>query len=344
MHASPANLGVDYAFPKLHAIWSRALTGAALDHLAGAGSLDVVGRVLASLGIDPGPTATVQRQILARHIAELDALRRLMDPATARFYTAFLDRHFLENVKAVLRYRLFPDRDLELGALLLESPALPPLDVEALLGARDAGQFLERFPEHPCRPLLGPLVAALDETRDILAAECRLDQMFFDELARAARGVPRGARAAGCDLVGSEIDTGNLLMVLRNRNTYKLPPETMRGLCLSGGARVPVERCVELCSCPDTGALLAALPEPYRSLLAPLREAELSASENALWNALWRRARRYFGQLGCPAASLAAFPYLKRFEALNLARVFEGTRFGLGPGDLREMMIGPGHV
>jgi vacuolar-type H+-ATPase subunit C/Vma6 len=339
-----ANLSVDYAFPRLHGVWARSFAGAALERLVSAGSEPALGRLLAPLGVDVGQRTTVQRQVLRRHIADLGAARRLMAAGIARFYTAFMDRHFFEDLKAILYCRLFPERDVAIHDLLIAAPELPPLAADALCAAQDVRRLLELLPDHPCREALEPVIVALDETRNVLAAECRLDQIFFAALRAAADSLPRAGRPSGRELVGSEIDIVNILMLRRNQDTYGLPPEAMRQLCLAGGMRLPTALCSQLCQCPDAAALLEALPAFYRSLLLPFAGAELSLSENALWNALWRRARAHFSHFDVPTASLIAFPYLKRFEALNCGRVFEATRFGLGAGDIREMMIGPGHV
>lgn len=344
MQGTAANLSVDYLFPKLHGVWSRSVVGATLERLVSAGSAEAVVRLLAPLGVDVHQRGGVQRQLLRRHLAELGAARRMMEGSVARFYTAFMERHLFEDLKTILHARLLPGLDTDLRDLVIAAPELPSLEVEALCQARDAKALVDRLPPHPSRPELLLLLADLETTRDILTAECRLDQVFFGALTAAAEGLPPSGRAIGTGLVGGEVDVVNLVMLLRNCQTYRLPAEAMEALCLRGGLRLSGPLCARLCRCREAEALLDALPGPLRQVVVPLREAPLAVSENALWNALWRQAHEHFANFDQPIGSLIAFPYLKRFEALNLGRVFEAARLGLGAGDIREMMIGPGDV
>lgn len=343
MRGTTANLSTDFVFAKLHGAWARSVAGAVLERLVGLGSAESVGRFLAPFGIDLRQ-GSVQRQLLRRHLAELAAARRLLGAPLVGFYTAFMERHFFEDLKTILHARLFPGQDGDVRDLVIAAPELPALDAEALCAARDAKALVARLPAHASRPALTAVLTELEATRDVLTAECRLDQLFFGALARAVEALPAAGQAIGRDLVGGEIDVVNLMMVLRNRQTYRLPPAAMERLFLPGGRHLPVSVCVRLGHCRDAGLAVAMLPRPLRAVVQPLQDAPLALSEGALWNALWRQAHERFANLDQALGTLIAFPYLKRFEVLNLGRVFEAARLGLGAGDIREMMIGPGHV
>jgi len=339
-----ANLSEDFLFPKLHGLWSRSLTGAALERLVQSGREETLSRALGALGIDVSRRENVQKQIVAAHIAELAGVRRLADARTAHFYSAFVERHFFENLKTVLHYHYLPEHGVSMQFLLIEAPGLPRFDAEALLASRTTHQLHRNLPEHASRERLLPLLVELEDSHDILRAECRLDRMFYMALLAAAEGLPRSTRQAGCDLVRTEIDIVNLVMILRNAVLYRLSAEALRGLCLEGGRHLPARALEPLLEAKAVPAVVAALPRPYRALLEPWVSGELYLSENALWNHLYRLAYRLFTDYDHPAASVVAFPFLKRFEMLNIGRVFEGIHFGLGPADIHEMMIGAGHV
>jgi vacuolar-type H+-ATPase subunit C/Vma6 len=339
-----ANLGSDFLFPKLHGRWAQAWAGAALLRLVQAGSSDAIGRLLAPLGIEVTQRPDVQRQLLRRHIAELSAVRRLADPGTARFYGAFLDRHFYDDLKTLLHYRYFPEQEVDIAVLLVAAPELPHLDAAALLGARNAPEFLSRLPEHPCRAALLPLLVEVEGSHDLLAADGHLDRVFYAALLGATAGLPAGPRTRARRLVQTEIDTTNLVMVLRNLLLYRLPAAAMCRRCLPGGQLLDPPLLEALIARPDRGSLIAALPPPYRSLLEPFVAAELYVSENALWDRLYGLAQADFSDYDHPAASLVAFAFLKRFETLNIGRVCEGVHFGLSTASILGMMIGAGHV
>ena len=344
MQQTVANLSSDFLFPKLHGMWARSLAGEALQRLVQGGNQEALGRILAPLGIEVTRRMDVQRQLIRRQVAELAAVRRLTDPHTARFYGAFLDRHFFENLKAILHYRVFPEREISIEVLLVDAPGLPHLDAAALLGARNAQEFFSHLPDHPCRAALLPLLLAVEESRDLLAVEAGLDRLFYGALVSAADRLPLGRRASGRRLVRTEIDITNLVMVMRNLLLYRHPPVAMCQRCLSGGLLLGAELLEALVASRDIPALVALLPPPYRALLEPFVESDLYLSENALWNCLYRLAYNDFSDYDQPAESLVAFAFLKRFEMLNIGRVFEGVHFGLGAASIQEMMIGAAHV
>lgn len=339
-----ANLNADFLFPKLHGMWARSMVGESLQRLIQSGREDAVSRALTPLGIDASRREEVQKQIVCAHIAELSSVQRLADPRTARFYSAFLERHFFENLKTVLHYHYFPEHGVSMQFLLIDAPGLPHFDAEALLAARNTHQLFTHLPPHPCREALLPLLVELEDTRDILAAESRLDRMFYAELLGAAGRLPLSTRQIGRELVRTEVDITNLVMILRNVVMYRLAADALRGLCLDGGLHLSPKALEKLYGAKGVPALVASLPRVYRRLLEPFVEGELYLSENALWNHLHRLAYGLFTDYNRPAASVVAFAYLKRFEMLNIGRVFEGTHFGLGAADIQEMMIGAGHV
>ena len=148
----------------------------------------------------------------------------------------------------------------------------------------------------------------------------------------------------GADLVRTEVDVLNLVMILRNASIYRLAADKLLGFCIPGGKLLAPTRLARLAAAPEDAALARLLPATYARPLEPLADADLYVRENALWDLLYRKAHRAFGDFNRPTASVVAFPFLKRFEVLNLGRIFEGTRFGLGTPEVQSMMIGAGHV
>ena len=344
MQETVANLSSDFLFPKLHGRWAGSMVGAALQRLVQSGNAEAIGRLLAPLGVDVTRRTDVQRQLIRRHISELAAVGRLTDPRTARFYGAFLDRHFFDDLKTLLHYRFFPEREVAIEDLLVNAADLSPTDTAALLGARNAQQFCSHLPDPPCREALLSLLVELEDGRDPQAVDGRLDGLFYESLLNAANRLPRGTRSGGCRLVQTEIDILNLVMVMRNLRLYRLSAAAMCQRCLPGGLLLDAGPLEALVGSRDLRSLVAVLPRPYRALLEPLVEAELYVSENALWNRLYRLAYDRFTDYDCPADSLVAFAFLKRFETLNVGRVCEGVHFGLAAASIQEMMIGAGHV
>ena len=339
-----ANLGTDFLFPKLHGMWARSFSGESLQHLVQTGSEDALRRALAPLNIEIPRRQEFQRQLTRHFIGDIISVKRLLDRRTAGVYAAAIDRFFYENVKTMMHCHFFPKHDVDISFLLINAPGLPSFDAHHIAEAKTIHQLFLQIPAHPVRDALLPLLVALDDTRDILTAECHLDRLFYERFRAAAAALPHSMRAAGRSLVGTEIDIANMVMIFRNLDLYALPPKAMSALILQGGLVVGKDRLNALLECSSRAAAVATLPRTYRTMLLPIAEGELYLSENVLWNHLFGLALTGFRDFDRPSLSVVAFPFLKRAEMLNIGRVFEGLHFGLTPSDIMGMMIGVAHV
>lgn len=334
-----------FLFAKLHAQWSRTVTGERLAALVQSRNDQALLRLLADLGIDVSRPAEIQKQILVQGVEEVGRIQRLLRPASAAaFYAAFLGRTLFDNLKVILRCRLHPDLRPELRFLVVQSEHLPRLPVDTLVEAQTVNQFFRALPDLPGRADLLPVLVELDETRDLFVAETHLDRIYYGLLRDAACRVGGGMRAAAVDLTCREIDLFNLVMLLRNAGIYHLRPEQVRELFIPGGQLLGVEQMQPLAALRDPAALAAAAPRPYAAVLAARAGQPLYLLEDGLWEHMYREAYRAFRQFGAPPASVAAYPFLKRFEYLNLARVYEGFRIGLDAEAIRLIMIGLDHA
>ena len=344
MRSTYSDLSHDFIFAKLHGVWAKAVAGARLAALVDAQGESALGRILADMGIDSADRATVQKALTGNLINVLASVRRLLDSASGEFYGRLIDRFHVENLKTILHYRYFPEREVDLDFLLIGSEHLPPLNAEALVGAPSVHRFYEALPPHHMRADLLPILVELDDTHDIFVAEGRIDKLYYAELLSHAARLPMRVRSHASELLQMEIDISNLVILLRSVSLYRLTAEVLADLLIPGGLHLPLQAAGRLAEGKTREDIVAGLPAPYAALLEPLGLEELYTLENTLWNALFDRAYAMFKDYDRPAASVAAFPVLKRFEALNIDRAFEGFRFGLGTGVIRGMLIGIGHA
>ena len=340
--ATYSDLSHDFLFAKLHGMWAKAVAGSRLDALLTTTGSGALRRLLVELGIDITERAGVQKGLTLRFIRDLGSVMTLLDEKTGEFYRRLIDRFFLENLKTILHYRLFPNQDVEIGYLLIDSPFLPEMDPAALIAARSVHRFYAQLPEHEFKRELLPILVEVDDTHDMFVAEAKIDRLYYDGILNQARRLPRRVRSVAVELLGTEIDILNLVTVLRNVELYRLPFETLRELYLPGGRHLDSPDRFE--SLDTREDVIAALPAPYRKALQRFRAEELYVLENALWNSLHAVASQNFKNYDRPARSVVTFPFLKRFEALNIGRVFEGLHFGLTPTTVRSMLIGEQHA
>lgn len=338
------SLSPDFLFARLHGKWSDFLHCDALSRMARGGGIDVLQRALVPRQIDLSRRELAQKQLIGHLITELWGIRRHLDSHTAAFYDAFVERYFFENLKAIFHAHFFPEREANLEFLLIASEALPPLDTEHIVDARNVNQLYRLLPAHPCKEELLPILVELEDTRDIQVAECRLAQLYYRSLLQAAKRLPLGRRReGGVRLAGMEIDLTNLVMILRNARLYHLPAEALEELCIPGGYLVQA-KVLQALLAAGPEELLQRLPGEYRRLALPFADSPLFLVENALWQHLYASAFDLFRDYNCPGVSIIAFPLLKQFEVQNIIRLFEGLHFRLDAADIESMLIGVRHV
>jgi vacuolar-type H+-ATPase subunit C/Vma6 len=337
MAEAVANLSTDFLFSRLRGRWGTFVRGPALRRLADGRGPDAMRRILQDRGVEPGDRQGVQKGLTRHLLTELHDIGRLADGRTAAFYRLFAERYHVENLKTLLHARFVSDAREELSYLLIRGPWVPAVDAKVLAAAPTVHRFYRGLPEHPLNEELLPVIAELEDSRDMLRAEARIDRLYFGRFSAAAQALPVSSRRPGTELVRMEIDISNLIMLLRNAAMYGLPAERMREFRIPGGSLADAVLPFE----PGTET---DLPGPYGKVLSRASGGELYQSENALWTLLWDVALRTFGDFNRPQRAIVAYPFLKRFEVLNLGRMYEGLRFSLVPADLVSMMVGGSDV
>ncbi len=334
------NIGGDFIFGKLHARWSTALTGERLEELLRGNSLPALGRVLATLGVPIQDRSLVQKNLMLVAIRDLAQLASWLDADTALFYRRQIERFFLDNLKAILRCRHQAAETSELPFLLVESEHLPSLPWRSLLEARDEGEFRRRLPAVEFDEELDAIIGAAEQHRDRFVTEAQLDALYYRRLLAAAAGLSGSCRKLAVDLIGGEIDLTNLITAMRNLTLYHFSADQLLALALPGGRRLAPATVVKLGAAKDVGKLAALLPAEYARPLDANLNREPYVGENQLWCWLWRQAERAFKDYARPELAAVAYPLLRRFELLNLERLFEGLYLKLPPAIIRTMMVG----
>jgi len=335
--------GQEFAFANLHGRWSAFLRGDELRRIVQAASPDLLLRALGNRGIQIAALPEARRALIRHLGADLVRVMAMLDPAGTAFGEAFLRRFWHEDLKTILHARALGMKELPAEEILVELPMLPPLPVAALLAARNGEEFIKQLPSS--ERAVAAIVDELAANGNIPLADTAIDRRFYECLRQAAQACPPESQEFACQLVGFEIDSGNLVTLLRNRKTYQLPPEEVLALCLPGGPGSRRDVLAKLAVVRTPGEAAALVPNRMANCLRDRQLNELSRIESDLREALHRLARKGFGDYTRPACSGIAYPYLKWTEVQNMVRLCEGMRFGLLPAELSQLLIGEGsHV
>ena len=333
--------GRDFVFANLHGRWSGFLRGDELRRVVQSGSPDLLTRALASRGVRIAHLGEARNE-LVRHLGgELARVAGLLGGGLAAFYLAFLRRFWQEDLKTLLHARVTGERSAQVYALLVDLPMLPRLPVRQMLDAANDSDALARLEEvEGAGEAVGKIAAGLLANKDIPSADAALDRDFFSALRQAADRCPWSARPLVRELVGLEIDTVNLVTLLRNRRTYQLPKEDVLSLCVPEGPGTGGKVLGALAEAQSPTAMADLLPRHLATCLRGRSFEDVAAVEDRLRELLHARARAGFRDYERPLCSTVAYPYLKWTEVVNLGRVCEGMRFGMLPTELSPLLIG----
>lgn len=332
-------LGTDFLFSKLHGRYSKALVGHRLDELIRGRNVQALGRVLSGLGVSIQSRAEVQKNLTLAVIREIGWLAGLVDEKSAVYYQRLLDQYFLENIKTLIRFRYQQGAVEDLSFLLVQSQYLPELPWDYMTQARTLHEFYSLIPDSGYKRDLLPILVEVDGSHDIFLADAKIDCLYFDRLGIAVEGLSRKQRGLARALTGMEIDIRNILTAMRNVTVYHFSREALEPLFLSGGSALQPGGAMDLGGLASLDAFWSRLPKDYAAVAEPWLNGELYQVENAFWSALFRKAKKGFQDFSQPELSAIAYPLLKRFEFLNVARLFEGLYLKLEPELIRSLMV-----
>ena len=338
MQKSVINVSYEFIFAKLHGMWANAAKGSRLSQLANAGSVDEIIRLLAEYNLDASRRELFHRNLALREIESLSAIAVQLDKRTAGFYRAFIERAYFENIKALLNDKFSTSRVTDIRHLLADIPGLPEIPAAELVEQDSAESFLQMLNPTLYPEEISNIVRKLFDDNDIQSAERELDKLAYRHLLSHANAVSADVRSACKSLVRMEIDIVNLRMLFRIVRTYRLDEEAAAAMWIDGGT-IPPTLLTSLSSVKTLAEAVAKLPTAFRDALQPFTSADLYVSENTLWRMLYKKVKKYFADYDHMELSVVAFPFLRHFESLNIARIYEGIRFGMRPQDVQDMMI-----
>ena len=343
MAHSSINAGVDFLYALLHGWWASSAQGERLVTLAHSATEENFFHQLQSMGIlTVGENRKVHAALILRQHSRLWKLAEMAGKAVARFIHALIRRLESENFKALLNYRFFPEREGHLVDSLIPFPGecTHDSDLVALLDLPTLDDFMTRLrPEFQTSEYYA-IAKQLEEDKDIMRAECAIDNLNFNAEFDATSHLPFSMRAIARHLLEVEIDTMNVCTLLRNANFYHMDAKRLEVAWIDGGTdHVPRALWERLADAPDAATVIDQLPSEFSEPLRVKAFDTTSRMENLLRCRQVRQARKAFYDSGSPTHAIVAYPFLLQMETTNLARVYEGVRFSVSAREIEEMMI-----
>lgn len=329
-----------YLATKLHARRSRMQEGKRLETLCHIRTLPELGRAI-GLDADYQAPADFQRRLAADLIHELAGYAKHLDEAGSGLFSCLLLRFEVENVKVILRGLINKVPHGELRSHLVPTSDSRSLDMEKLMNAGSLEDFAALLPSRP--PYRRMRKAILTERQHPVPffLETALDNDYFEGLLLSTRALSEEDMAAIRPLILQEANLFQLMLVIRGKFLYRLPPESLLSLGVAGASETWF---TNLVAAPDmltaakhsVGIVLDELPAGHGASGDTPDPAVLDA---LAWKRYARLANMAFRRGCIGLGAVIGYAGLRRVEVANLITLSEGIRMGVTNGELRRQLI-----
>ena len=279
-----------------------------------------------------------EQNLVAGHIRVLDEILKFTRGANFAFFEWLLRRYQVENIKVVLRCWISRENMQAVASHIVPMPEIYALPLQEMFACNDILTFLSLIPERRLAEGARKGIFYFSEKEKGFFIEAGLDCAYYTTLAEYLSLLGRTHRAGCENLISGEITLYNLMFVLRSKLHYDLPWETIRDFIIRRASALSFETLYSIYTPGNLSDMVSSVPKSV------LRETDFHPRdvldvEKRLWADMYRKANRQFYHSLFDMGSLIAFYYIKRIELLNLIKITEALRYGLGAADTEKTLI-----
>lgn len=236
----------------------------------------------------------------------------------------------LDNLKAILRGKVRGETQEYIRSLLWPLGPLSSLPIQELLLAQDVESIAASLAGTGYGRVLQNALPRYISEGSLFPVEVALDLHYYRRLWDAVEALSGQDRTVVGRVMAVRYDLLNIDWIIRYRLLYSLSPEEIYNYTLPYARLVDGETIRRAASGDGIEGIVAALPEPYHSLLSepaglpnPV-ERSIIATQRFLVSIARSALAGYPFHLGVAVGYL----WLKEAEVHDLRSVFEGKRFG----------------
>ena len=253
----------------------------------------------------------------------------------------------IENVKNGLRLffdHMFRGRDIEEAALFLYPHRIEhAIDVLRLAHAHNLDEAVQLLAESPYGQIVDRHRESIEKSRSLFQVEIALDQYYYDNLVEKAGTLNKRDRRITLRLIGIEIDLLNINWVIRFRNFYKLPQETVLGLVIPHGHTIDQDALREVYASENVARILQGIITKKYPSLAVFLSSEASDTnsrilliEQVLDHILMLEVRRILSGYPFSIGIILAYFILKRRDIRRIGAILNAKQYNMKRERIRD--------
>jgi V/A-type H+-transporting ATPase subunit C len=219
--------------------------------------------------LDGGTSTPIANQLTNRAMDDFRVLLRPFSGSERRFFNFAIRWFELANLKVLIRGKFSGTETSKIEQELIELGHFADLPINKLLETDDPYEMLRLLETTPYAGIVRRARHMHEEHgNDLFLLDATIDRSFFIDLNQRTRFLQQQDAEQVSRVLGGLLDRFNLLWLLRYRFSYGLSAAKSFYLLTTTGNKLYSSELMRLARMNSIEELVAALPEPYRGLLA----------------------------------------------------------------------------
>jgi V/A-type H+-transporting ATPase subunit C len=226
-----------------------------------------------SYDVDAGDAKRIERQLVDRAFEDFLVLIRPFSGNERRFFNFAIRWFELVNLKVLIRGKFSGVDSGRIRQQLVELGSFADLPIRKLLDTDDPYEMLRLLETTAYGGIVRQARRVYEEQgHDLFLLDATIDRSFFIDLYQRTRFLEQQDSDFIGRVLDGLLDRFNLLWLLRYRFSYGLSAAKSFYLLTASGRKLHSIELMRLARLDSVEQIVAALPQPYRSLLENLQE------------------------------------------------------------------------
>ena len=354
-----ANSITKYAFinAKLRARISNILPDEVFEKLIKAPSLDAALDILRDTSFielqeiysSTGDLKKGELELLKKEIALYVELKRYVHPESIEFIKALLYQFEIDNLKNAIR--IYFDREIRnISAdpnihYILYEPIIHRLPIDAIINADNFEDIAAACSGTPYESIIRKYSEIVESQSSLFELEIALDHFYYNNLMAVVKKMDSYDQEVVQRLIGVEIDLQNIDWLIRLKNFYDLPMQTVISMLVPGGFNLNQEIISQLYQAQNVAVVLQNFVKGKYTGLTALLSSQASDSHSRLMlihrileEIMKQEVKKILSGYPFTIGIIIAYFILKRNEFKKIRTVLNAKKYNLSQDRIESMI------
>ncbi len=292
---------------------------------------------------------SVELELMKKEALLLQDIKRLLPADIKGFCDAFTIGYEIENLKNALRLffdRKFRKRPVETSVpYLLREDLIHRIPLDAVINSDSLNEIADQTSHTPYGAIIRKESDEVEKKQTLFPMSIALDRYYYNNLINEAEKLSASDRAIAGRLIGIEIDLQNINRIMRFRDYYNMPPDSVAASLIPGG-RIVKEKMPEDLYRSDQAIslLLRFLQRNYPGIAISHfqqlheRQSKLAFIEILLERIMYKDAKHILCGYPFTIGIIIAYFILKRLEIRRIRTVLNAGFYGIDRKQVESLL------